>query len=246
MNPYRIAICEDDAVVGEQLVRRCYEILVERQLSSDVQLFLSATELRVQLEKDLHAFDLFLLDIQMAEGESGLTLAQWIYDKGLRDQVVFITAFADYAVEGYQAHPLHYLLKPVTQEALEDVLYLALERHHPQKIVLRRGNKLISYPLEEIQCIESRDHGIIVHEAGSEQYFPMSLGEIEKLVPPDVFSHSHKSYLINLDWVVEITRREVILRDGEHYPVSRAFYRSFQTAFIRHFNHYQKNEESLT
>ena len=115
MNPYRIAICEDDAVVGEQLVRRCYEILVERQLSSDVQLFLSATELRVQLEKDLHAFDLFLLDIQMAEGESGLTLAQWIYDKGLRDQVVFITAFADYAVEGYQAHPLHYLLKPVTQ-----------------------------------------------------------------------------------------------------------------------------------
>lgn len=239
MDPYRIAVCEDDTTVGACLVQRCEQIFNDWKRPVDIKMFSTADDLQQSLEEDLAAFDLFLLDIKMA-GTNGLDLARWLYHAGVRDKVVFITAYADYAVEGYEVHPLHYLLKPVSKEALEDVLRLALEHHHPKKILLQRGSKLVSLLLEDIHCLESRNHGVIVHTTTGEQIFSMSLGEIAKRMPPDAFAHCHKSYLVNLDWVKEIGRTEVILRDDEHLPVSRTFYQSFQSAFIRHLNHTHK------
>ena len=77
-----------DAKLGEDLARRCREIFAGWRVEAD----------------------LFLLDIQM-QGTDGLTLAQRLYDDGVRDRVIFITGHAEYALAGYDAHPLHYLLK---------------------------------------------------------------------------------------------------------------------------------------
>ena len=64
-------------------------------------------------------------------GTSGLEMARWLYDRGVRDRVVFITGNPEYALAGYDAHPLHYLLKPVDRERLEAALHLALEKRRP-------------------------------------------------------------------------------------------------------------------
>lgn len=123
---YRVAVCEDEADVRAQISADCLEVL--SSLGTDAQLsgFSSADELRAELAGGTDAFDLYLLDIQM-EGTSGLELAQWLYDTGVRNRVIFITGSAEYALSGYRAHPLHYLLKPVGREELEGAMRLALE-----------------------------------------------------------------------------------------------------------------------
>lgn len=91
---YRVAVCEDEADVRAQISADCLEVL--SSLGTDAQLsgFSSADELRAELAGGADAFDLYLLDIQM-EGTSGLELAQWLYDTGVRNRVIFITGSAE-------------------------------------------------------------------------------------------------------------------------------------------------------
>lgn len=62
-----------------------------------------------------------LLDIQM-EGKSGMTLTKELYRRQVPVRFLFITGYVEYALEGYEVHPVHYLLKPVEPSQLEEVL----------------------------------------------------------------------------------------------------------------------------
>ncbi len=235
MQPYRIAVCEDEAPIREQLSGLCCSILSEWGVEGAVTCFASADDLREALEPGPDAFDLFLLDIRM-EGTSGLDLARWLYRQGVRERVIFVTGAAEYAVEGYRTHPLHYLLKPVERPALAEALWLGWERHRPRTVLFRQDGRDVALPTEEILYLEGRNHGVEIHLAGETQSFPISLAEAEALLPAGFFSRCHKSFLVNLAAVEDIGGGELLLRGGERLPVSRAFYRSFQSDLVRYVN----------
>lgn len=232
---YRVAVCGDEADVRAQISADCLEVL--SSLGTDAQLsgFSSADELRAELAGGADAFDLYLLDIQM-EGTSGLELAQWLYDTGVRNRVIFITGSAEYALSGYSAHPLHYLLKPVGREELEGAMRLALEAREPQPVVFRQGGKTVSLAPGDILYAESRDHGTVIRMNSGERQCMLALTELEKLVPSWMFSRCHKSYMVNLGEVEVVSRTELHLRNGTALPVSRTFYRPFQGALVRYLN----------
>ena len=140
MSTYRVALCEDEAVECRQITAMCRDIFAAQGVETEIVPFSSADALRQTAEEKRAAFDLYLLDIQM-EGTTGLELAQWLYDQGVRDRVIFITGNPEYALAGYEAHPLHYLLKPVSRERLEAALGRALERHGAQAVLFQRGGK---------------------------------------------------------------------------------------------------------
>ena len=236
MEPYRIAVCEDDPAIGNQLAVLCKTIFLSWDLAARADLFPSADALRAALETGETPFDLYLLDIQM-EGITGLELARWLYDQGVRDRVIFITGNPEYALAGYDAHPLHYLLKPVSRERLETALRLALDRHHPQTVLFQRGGKTLSIPVQDILYLESRDHGVVIHLRDGERAFSLPLADAERMVPAGAFQRCHKSFLVHLAWVREVSRAELLLEDGQRLPVSRTFYPVFQNALIRYLNH---------
>lgn len=97
MTPYRVVVCEDDAQLGEDLARRCREIFAGWRVEAEVQRYASADALLPLYETGAVEADLFLWDIQM-HGTDGLTLAQRLYDDGVRDGVIFITGHAEYAL----------------------------------------------------------------------------------------------------------------------------------------------------
>lgn len=112
MPAYQVALCEDEPMDRDQLAGLCREIFSSWNIEAQLTAFPSADALRAALETGQAVFDLYLLDIQMA-GTSGLEMARWLYDRGIRDRVVFITGNPEYALAGYDAHPLHYLLMPL-------------------------------------------------------------------------------------------------------------------------------------
>ena len=213
MPVYRVALCEDEAVERRQITAMCRDIFAAQGVETEIVPFSSADALRQTAEEKRAAFDLYLLDIQM-EGTTGLELAQWLYGQGVRDRVIFITGNPEYALAGYEAHPLHYLLKPVSRERLEAALGRALERHGAQAILFQRGGKAVPLPMGEIRYLESRNHGVIVHLRDGEQSFAMPLAEAERLLPAGAFQRCHKSYLVNLTWVERATHAGVLLKDS--------------------------------
>lgn len=169
-------------------------------------------------------------------GESGIALARRLYGSGVRDRVIFITGSAEYALDGYSAHPVHYLLKPVEREALEGALRLAWELRRPRTLLFRAGAKTAAFPAEDVLYLESRSHGVVLHFAGEERFLATSLTEAQRAVPGNSFARSHKSYLVNLAKVAEVGRSELKLTDGGTVPVSRTFYSAFQGALVRYLN----------
>ena len=236
MSAYRAALCEDSAVERSQIAGLCRDIFAAQGVEAEITLFSSADALRQAVEGARAAFDLYLLDIEMTEGASGLDLARELYQWGIRDRVIFLTGNPEYALAGYDAHPLHYLLKPVSREPLEDALGLALEKQGAQTVQFQRAGKAVPLPVRKIRYLESRNHGVVVDLGDREQAFPIPLTEAERLLPAGAFCRCHKSYLVNLTWVKRATHGGVLLKDGRQLPMSRTFYTEFQNAIVHRLN----------
>lgn len=236
MSIYRLAICEDDDAIRAQLHSLCQEILTENSVEHSIMDFASAQKLNDVLTVESNPFDLLLLDIQM-EGLTGMELAQSLRQRGDRVSILFVTGCEDYLPEGYSVQPIHFLLKPVSREALAAALHTDWQlNHRPKTAVLRIGSKMVSLPLADIRYIESYNHNIIVHQTEGDRTYFLSLTDFEKQMPRDQFCRCHNSYLVNMAFVEEIGRTELSLRGGVQLPIGRAYYKDLQSAFIRYMN----------
>ena len=236
VNWYRLAICEDDPGERRVLEGLCQEILAGRKIPAQITVFPHTGLLAEALGKDSQAFDLLLLDIQMEE-KTGMELAKDLRAQGNQVRILFVTGAPQYALEGYQVGPIHYLLKPVEREALERVLVSDWEKHHQNKTVMfRAGTKLVPLEVEDISFVESLNRALVVHTQEGERLFSTTLSEAERLLPAGRFARCHNSFLVNLSQVKEVGRTSLSLRSGESLPVGRKFYRDFQAALVSWVN----------
>ena len=103
-------------------------------------------------------------------------------------------------------------------------------------LTLRAGNRAVVLPLDQIWYIESRNHTVEVWGAREAQTFWARLSQVEELLPPGHFCRCHNSFLVNLEHVAQVGRREVLLDDGRSVPVSRSYSESAQEQFVRYLN----------
>lgn len=236
MSTYRIAVCDDDDIIRENLCSLCSDILTNDSVEYRLESFRSACELEKRLDTESCPFDLLILDIQM-EGMTGMELARSLRDKGNRVSIIFVTACDDYLSEGYGVQPIHFLLKPVRREALASAIHTDLKLNYiPKTVVVHIGNKLVHLSLSDIRYIESYNHSIVIHQSTDNSTYYFSLSDFEKQLPMGQFARCHNSYLVNLDEVREIGRTELSLQSGETLPMGRTYYKAFQSAFVRYIN----------
>lgn len=140
--------------------------------------------------------DLAFLDIQMP-GMSGMELARAI--DGVRTRVIFVTAYADYAVEGFRVRALDYLLKPVSYEEFSEAVRRAQAEIAPETHLTVRSNRRrerIAY--DSILCIEALGDYVKIHTTDRPRpvLTQMSLKEMEATLPAH-FLRVHRSYIVN-------------------------------------------------
>lgn len=236
MSAYRIAVCDDDDMMRENLCSLCDDILTNDDVEYRLASFESASRLEEKLDAEGCPFDLLILDIQM-EGMTGMELARSLRERGNRVSIIFVTACDDYLCEGYGVQPIHFLLKPVQREALASAIHTDLKLNYiPKTAVVRIGNKLVHLSLPDIRYVESCNHSIMIHQSTGNSTYYFALSDLEKQLPLGQFARCHNSYLVNLDEVREIGRTELSLQSGETLPVGRAYYKAFQSAFVRYMN----------
>ncbi len=234
---YKVAICEDEPLTLEHTHALCKEILNELEVESEISLFTSAEAVEAVLDEQGDPFHLLILDIQL-ENKSGLTLAKEMYARNSETGIIFMTNCRDFAQEGYDAHPIHFLLKPVDRTRLTEAIKIDLKRKSlPKTLTLNYGRKIVALPVKEILYIESRNHHIFIYKDNETQEIRLTLAEAETLLP-NQFQRCHASYLVNLEYVREVGKSEVVLRGGIKIPISRTYSDRFATAYLRYFNTY--------
>lgn len=184
---------------------------------------------------------LLFLDIRMPR-LSGMQLAR-LLPAGLK--VVFTTAYADYAVDGFRVGAVDYLLKPVSYEE-----FLAAASRVRDSVVLEqratatlssegRGARtsfltvkseyrLLPLPLDDILYIEGLKDYVKICLAGESKpvLTLMSMKTLEETLPAPLFMRVHRSYIVNTDKVRLIERNSIILGD-KCIPVGESYRRSF-------------------
>ncbi len=180
--------------------------------------------------------DVLFLDIQMPV-INGFELLGMI-DGNLMPNVVFVTAYDEYALKAFEENALDYLLKPVEKERLlktvEKLKKRFAEEDKPvfagpdiQKIPCLHASTIKLIDATEVEYVRSGEAGVYVISSGGEFYTELTLQVIENKTP---LVRCHKQFLVNIDLVDEIILRENMLADiktksGRLVPVSRRYLR---------------------
>ncbi len=231
---YQIGICDDspaDVTYISKLVEKWAE---ESGLSVRLDSFSSAESFLFHYaeKKD---YDILLLDIEMGE-KNGIELAREIRQGNDTVQLVFITGFPDFVMEGYEVSALHYLMKPVSEEKLYAVLARAVKNltKTEQVLLFQIDGESVRIPTGEIYAVEAFAHAVTLTTKQGNHKVNMSISEVEKLLK-EGFVRCHRSYIVNLKYVRRITRTAVVMDNGIEVPLSRNSYQSVNQAFISYY-----------
>lgn len=186
--------------------------------------------------------DLLFLDIVMPGATGMEVLEQLDYEP----QVIFTTAFDQYAATAFELGALDYLLKPFGRERLARILRRAQAvlngsatplvsrarecfqpAHSLTRIFVRDGNRILPIPLASLERAQGADDYVTIYAASKHYLVSVRLSELEAQLGTAHFLRVHRSHLINLEFVSSIepydaARVEVVMRSGARIIASRA------------------------
>lgn len=181
---------------------------------------------------------MLLLDIEMGK-ESGMELAERIRRENEEVSIIFTTGYAEYMGRGYEVGALQYLLKPVEEKKLSDCLDRVMRRQEKagKKFVFETaGQGRISLTAADIWYLEACGHNCFLYTKEKEYELKMSMTEaVRTLGAESGFVRCHRSYFLNLRYVREIYREELVLDDGRRVPMSRRACQEVNAAFLRFY-----------
>ena len=227
---FKIAICDDNNADIQYLSSLLSLWARERSLFLRLDTFLSAEAFLFQYaeQKD---YDILLLDIEMGKLD-GVSMAKTVRKENESVQIIFVTGFSDYISEGYEVSALHYLMKPVHQDKLFEVLDRAVDklRNNERVLFLEYSGEMIRIPFYEIRYLEVCQNYVTIH--GRQSYtVKKTLREFESELD-ERFFRAGRSFLLNLSHIRRVTKKEVYLSDGTCLPLPRGMYEPLNRAII--------------
>jgi len=155
-----------------------------------------------------HSVDVIFLDINMPRMD-GIALSRTLKEMKTRPRIVFVTAHREYAVEAFEIEAFDYLLKPFCEERIVHLLgrLEASEKQTPTSgsIALRKNDSMVVVPVGSIIFCEAWEHELRVVLKQEEFRITSGISDFLKRLPPERFFRCHRSYVINLTRIAEIT-----------------------------------------
>jgi two-component system LytT family response regulator len=166
--------------------------------------------------------DLVLLDIQMPVLD-GFEVLEAVEDP---PAIIFVTAYDEYAIRAFEVNALDYLLKPFSQDRLDRAVSRAHqdlvagrefaqkiepllqsfgeEKRYLNRLAVREGDRFLIIDARDIDWMEAREGGVLLHVGAEEHTVARPLSELETRLDPSLFFRAHRSIIVNLDQVREI------------------------------------------
>ena len=227
MKRYKTIIIDDERLAREE-VKRALEKHPEFEIIGEASHVDEAISLIEEIKPDI-----LFLDIHMP-GKSGFDLLEELTNV---PDVVFTTAYDQYAVKAFELNALDYLVKPLRDERFsktiekvkaelakkEEIKTDVLPMH--RKIFIKDGEKCYFIPLADIHFIESLENYARLHFGSDKAMLKRSLNLLAEKLDPKVFFRVNRSQIINIHYIKEIhpnfnNKLQIILSTGEKVEVS--------------------------
>ncbi|MCA1757327.1 MAG: LytTR family DNA-binding domain-containing protein [Bacteroidales bacterium] len=195
--------------------------------------------------------DLLFLDIQMPR-LTGFELLEVIDD---RPEIIFTTAYDEFAIQAFEINAVDYLLKPFSRERFDAAVVKAVKkiaarghsgegkRINPDsrmegsmplnRIVIRKGTAISFIAVRDIEYIEAEDDYVMIWYPGGKALKQQTMKYYEENLPAEDFVRIHRSCIVAIDLIERIEpygkeTYRVLLRGGKRLPVSRSGYKALK------------------
>ncbi|SHH41608.1 LytR/AlgR family response regulator transcription factor [Winogradskyella jejuensis] len=226
----------DDESAGRQLIKQYLEDYPELILLGEANNGVDAVKIINEFKPDL-----VFLDIQMP-GMTGFDVLTHLEEL---PQIIFSTAYDQYALKAFEVHAVDYLLKPYTKERFKIAVDKLKENvqvnkarplaesllmdtpKYPERILVQSQNKLVTIAVEDVIRIEAYgDYSKLVTEAKT-YVSNYGISTLEEKLNESIFIRIHRSSIINLNAVKELNKYtksyDVTMKNGDVVRVSRGY-----------------------
>ena len=228
-----LAVCDDKKEELDAILSLLDAWQDGRDLPLRRKAFQSASELLEAARQE--RFTLYLLDVMMPETD-GLEAAREIRRFDDAAELVFLSTSPGFAYESYGVRALNYLLKPVEREKLFALLdQLCRREQKPQDaLTLKTATTIIRVPYARISYVEVIGKHVYFHLVdGDAREVVGSLKDFEAvLLPRPEFMRVHRSYIVNMFQVEQLSAAGLRTFQGANLPVSRLTYPQLQKDYM--------------
>ena len=196
----------------------------------------SALEARQYLEQD--TVDAIFCDINMPD----LNGMDFVKSLATPPLIVFTTAYAEYAVEGFKVNAVDYLLKPFGLQDFQRAANRLKERSLPptppkeesssdtdDTIFLKTEYRIVKVNISNIRYIEAMSEYLKVYIEGDSKPIItlLSMKKMEERLP-EYFMRIHRSYIVNLKMIQEVNKNRIIMDKDTYLPIGDMYKDTFQ------------------
>lgn len=220
-------LCDDNSRHNQTLLTHLERLIPRLPTQAEVALATTDPKDVIAYAQKEHQQTVYLLDLVLEQEQSGLDVCQAIHAMDQEALIIYVSAYAEYALECLESHAFDFVLKPYTAERLENALldaarFLAF-RCEAVALQVTAGSVIRTLDQKAIHYIHSQREYVTAYLTDGELTWRESLTHLIGRLKPEWFVHIHKSYVLN--WLyfesVNTATREITLLDGTILPVSR-------------------------
>ena len=189
--------------------------------------------------------DAIFVDINMPD-LNGLDFVKSLQEPPI---VVFTTAYSAYAIEGYKVNAIGYLLKPFGFDDFKEVAEKIKKQYdlirtasisgadEDDAIFLKTEYKIMRISLNDITHIEAMSEYLRIYREGKSRpvVVLLSMKKMEERLPTASFMRVHRSYIINLKKIKEVSKNHIILENDEDVPIGELYKDAFNAYIASKF-----------
>lgn len=221
----KIAICDDEMNEVQNMYTILETIAAKHDIRIEIDDFLSGANLLEHIKKNNAQYDVIYLDIEMNDMD-GIEVARGIRQLDGRVYLIYVTGYENYALEAYEVHPYHFILKPTSVEVMEKYFLNIYENISSEAFYYEYYFKKDYYRIlvNEILYFESDKRCIKIYMNDGEVYtYYDKLDVIEEKMKNSKadFWRIHQSFLINARYIRHKGYDYVELINGMKFLISR-------------------------
>lgn len=218
----RICLIDDDVEFLEIIKKILHDYLAEKAIPCRIDSFVNPELLYLEFVEK-REYDICFLDIEMPEMD-GRELAEKIRELNDFVYIVFLTSHREFVKIGYRVRAFDFITKDQLAEELPDVMDRLLrrrERDEKEAYTIRTHSRYEIIPYKDIIYIYKQDQNIRFVLKTGEKQERKSIKKIMEELNNNIFVLVERGYIVNLEHIVRINAREILLSNGKKLIISK-------------------------
>lgn len=233
----RIAICDDTESDIEQIKIHINRYATNEALKVSVKAFTKKEDILFALDH-YNDYDIFFLDIYM-ESLNGIELAKTLKKQGIKSRIIFFSTSMDHFRDAFGVNAIQYLIKPVKYDDFANAMKLALteKTHRDEAISIQCGVEVVKILFKNILYVEAqKNYQLIYLKDGGSQKTRMTVSELfEFMKEREEFVRVGASYILNLDYTIKVTSKDIEIIGGKRIAVPRGAYSTLKEQYLDYY-----------